>query len=83
MHESSAKIEFSTEQAEIYYNALAPEGGVLPGRRTKAKITIKDNKLILSIEAKDITAMRAAVNSFIRWYIAVMRCIGEVMGDGH
>ncbi len=83
MHESTAKIELCSEGASIYYGALKPEEGLLPGGRSLAHISLTSDKIMIWIEAKDITALRAAVNSFIRWYIAVMRCIGEVVGVGH
>ena len=78
VHESSAKIEISSHDVMICYGALKPEEGILPGGRASANVSVKDNKLIIEIGARDITALRAAVNSFIRWYIAIIRCIGEV-----
>lgn len=83
MHESSLKLEFCSDDAIIYYCALKPEEGILPGGRSYASLSLNGDKLIIKIRAKDITALRAAVNSFIRWYIAVMRCIREVVGDGN
>lgn len=67
----------------IYFGALKPEEGILPGGRSYASLSVKDDKLIIEVEARDITALRAAVNSFIRWYIAIIRCIREVESDGH
>jgi len=82
MHECLIKIEFSSDAPVVYYGALKPEEGILPGGRSSAQVTMKEDKLVIWIEAKDTTALRAAVNSFIRWYIAVMRCVGEVVGVG-
>lgn len=82
MHESTARIEISSEAAEICYRSLKPEEGLLPGGRSSAQVKLAGDKLMIWIEARDTTALRAAVNSFIRWCIAVMRCVGEVVGVG-
>ncbi|MEM1518486.1 MAG: KEOPS complex subunit Pcc1 [Thermoproteota archaeon] len=83
MHESSVKIEVYSKDVMIYYGALSPEEGILPGGRSCASVSVNGDKLIIELRASDITALRAAVNSFIRWYVAIMRCIREVVGDGH
>jgi KEOPS complex subunit Pcc1 len=62
----TANIEIESDKTEIIYNSLQVESKNNTDR-TKVDMHVKDNKLILSIEAKDITALRAALNSYIRW----------------
>ncbi|MDI6917534.1 MAG: KEOPS complex subunit Pcc1 [Thermoplasmatales archaeon] len=52
--------------ADIIAKSLLPESKrILP--RTKVEIENKKNKLILSIMADDVSALRAAINSYLRW----------------
>ena len=63
-------IEFQSEKvARIIYKALLPEVNSLPSGRVK--VNLSTNKNILSIEtsALDTTALRAAVNSYLRWIL--------------
>ncbi|HNS25502.1 MAG: KEOPS complex subunit Pcc1 [Euryarchaeota archaeon] len=55
------------EEAEIVYGALKPEIKSSPSSRTRSWVKIKDKKLILEVEARDSTSLRAAVNSYLRW----------------
>ena len=52
--------------AQIIVNSLSPE---MRERMPKAKIEIisKDSVLKLNITANDVSTLRAAVNSYIRW----------------
>lgn len=51
---------------EVPYRAVKPEVEDVKSRRTNVEITQRNGGLLLTIEATDITAARAAVNSFIR-----------------
>lgn len=62
----TAHIEIESDKAEIIYNSLKVESKN-DTDRTKVSINIKDDELILSVTAKDIAALRAALNSYIRW----------------
>ena len=57
----------SKEQLEIVFKALEPETRSAPTKRSKVKIEKSDQQLILKLEAKDTTALRAALNSYLRW----------------
>lgn len=45
--------------------ALQPEMGITS--RSSVEAEIADNELHISINAADVVALRAAVNSFLRW----------------
>jgi len=60
MHEAEIKIE---RNADIIYNALRYE----EAPRCRIKFELKKEKLIIKIEAKNISNLRAAMNSFLRW----------------
>jgi len=52
--------------ADIITSSLLPESKRnVP--RTKVEIKNKKNKLVLSITADDVSALRAGINSYLRW----------------
>lgn len=62
----------SEKQAKIVANALKPETEVNPSaRRSRVKVSCKENDLILEFYAKDIAALRAAINSYLHWAMLV------------
>lgn len=65
-HTHSATLTLRTEHAEVISKALSPE---LTERipRTKVDVTTGDCEVVIGVEAEDLTALRAALNSYIRW----------------
>lgn len=57
------------KEAEIVFKALEPEIGTLPSLRSSAESKLEDKKLTINITAEDITSLRAAINSNLRWII--------------
>jgi len=61
-----AEFEFYPgDHARMIYESLLPELGE-DYQRTKAVLKLKDNVLILNVEANDIISMRAALNGWLR-----------------
>jgi len=61
-------IELSSRRhAEAVYKALKPETMHSIGPRSKVTILLKGKTLQIGVFAKDISALRAAVNSYLRW----------------
>jgi tRNA threonylcarbamoyladenosine modification (KEOPS) complex Pcc1 subunit len=58
------RIEIEFPDPEAAAKAVAHEGGL--SERSSAKIEISGKKLILSVEAKDVVALRATVNAYMR-----------------
>jgi tRNA threonylcarbamoyladenosine modification (KEOPS) complex Pcc1 subunit len=61
-----ATLTLRTEHADVVRRALSPE---LTERipRTSVEVTSTDGEVVIGIEAEDLTALRAALNSYIRW----------------
>jgi len=54
------------DDANVILSVLSPEiGRELP--RTDTNITRDNDTVIISVEAKDVSAMRAAMNSYLGW----------------
>jgi tRNA threonylcarbamoyladenosine modification (KEOPS) complex Pcc1 subunit len=74
-----ATIEIDSEAAHLLKEALSPEAQrAIP--RTKVKVLEKGGLLTIDIEAQDVNALRAAVNSYLRWVTVGMGTVGLVSG---
>jgi tRNA threonylcarbamoyladenosine modification (KEOPS) complex Pcc1 subunit len=63
------RLRFSSKRLqEITYGALKPETDK-PPRTTRSKTVMEktDDFLVLTIEARDVVALRATVNAYLRW----------------
>jgi len=57
----------SEERLKIVLGALEPEARTPPSSRSRVRLEGRDTSLILSFGATDTSALRAAVNSYLRW----------------
>ncbi len=66
-HSVSFSIPFpSNREAQIIADALAPEASQrIP--KSSVDITVNDTILNLKIGAEDVSSLRAACNSYLRW----------------
>jgi tRNA threonylcarbamoyladenosine modification (KEOPS) complex Pcc1 subunit len=65
------RLKVPERDLEIVYEALLPETAKPATTRSRANLKIKNNFLILTVEAKDTVALRAALNAYLRWISAV------------
>jgi tRNA threonylcarbamoyladenosine modification (KEOPS) complex Pcc1 subunit len=76
---SVLEIPLDSERvANILYSALLPETESIPSDRATTKVSVKGSSLVIEIVANDLTAMRAALNSFVAWISACMRTIDSI-----
>jgi len=62
------RLNFPSERRlEIVLGALQPETRAPPSFRSRVKVEGVGTTLTLSFEASDISALRAALNSYLRW----------------
>ncbi|TET01412.1 MAG: hypothetical protein E3J80_01110 [Hadesarchaea archaeon] len=79
---ASAGVEFafkSAREAGAVQRALRPEEALPASTRCRVSIRRRKNVLCLQIDAEDTAALRAALNSFLRWTI-VARDVIESRG---
>lgn len=70
------RLRFPSERhLEIIFKALEPEVKKPPTMRSRSILERENNALILKIEAKDTTALRAAVNAYLRWINAMIKVL--------
>jgi tRNA threonylcarbamoyladenosine modification (KEOPS) complex Pcc1 subunit len=73
---SSIEIPLESKRtAELLLAALSPETKSGPSDRATTNVSIRDNILVIEVEADDITALRAAMNSYMAWVSACLRTI--------
>ena len=73
-----AVVSFHGPQARIILRSLSPEAGRgMP--RVGVSIAGSGNDANMTIEAADIAALRAALNSYLRWADVAMK-VGEEVG---
>lgn len=68
--EANSVIEIAfkdSETAKVAMEALKVEGLLPKASRAEVDITHRKNILSLDINARDTAALRAAINSFLRW----------------
>ena len=61
-------LEFNDKNtAQVYLNSLLPEKDELSRNRSQTELQLIDKKLKICFFATDITALRAAINSYLNW----------------
>jgi tRNA threonylcarbamoyladenosine modification (KEOPS) complex Pcc1 subunit len=78
-----ATIEIELESVDIAKNlflALKPETKSVPSERAKTQLSLQGNLLVIDIEAEDLTALRAALNSFLAWLSGCRKAIKALNG---
>ncbi|HUL38996.1 MAG TPA: KEOPS complex subunit Pcc1 [Methanomassiliicoccales archaeon] len=62
----SAVLSLTGPGASTVFGAISPEAGrEIP--RTKVQADLEGDRMVLRIEARDLPALRAALNSYLRW----------------
>jgi len=62
----TAEFRFTTPHAEQIYRSLLPELADEVNPRTATHCRIDGETLVLTVEAEDLAALRAALNMFLR-----------------
>lgn len=76
---ASIRLKFSNEkQIDALLSALTPETQVMPTKRASVKLAKDGLFLVLSVEAEDTIAIRATINSYLRWISSTINVIGIV-----
>jgi KEOPS complex subunit Pcc1 len=68
----------SEEHAKIVLRALEPETKTMPTTRSGVKIEGDGKSLTIRFEARDTSALRASINSYLRW-ISLINSVRSVL----
>jgi len=76
------RLNFSSEkQLKVVLEALKPETRSPLTRRSKVQMESEGNSLTLNFKASDTSALRAAINSYLRWILltkTILESISEL-----
>ncbi len=79
MAKAEAEVEIllpTMERGRIIVEALRPEVENPPADRSRAEVALKEGgRVILHISATDTSALRAALNSYLRWIGAITKAL--------
>jgi len=65
---ATVRLQFSSEKRlTVLINALLPEASRPATKRSKVTLTRDSQFLVLTVEASDTVALRAALNAYLRW----------------
>lgn len=70
-HESRLLLRLMSRHPREVFKALSVEAMDVKTKRVKIKMDVQGEYLEMEMMASDTTALRAACNSFLRWYAAV------------
>ena len=74
-----AVLTFSGEDAATVYGAISPEAGrEIP--RTKVTVALDEGRMVLRLQASDLSALRAAINSYLRW-VKIAEDMDKAVGE--
>ncbi|QLH75367.1 MAG: hypothetical protein HPY73_07925 [Methanomassiliicoccales archaeon] len=76
-----AVLKVETPFADTILASLTPEAGrEIP--RTKVHAEREGGAVVLRVEATDVSAMRAALNSYLRWMV-IAENMSKTIGETH
>ena len=80
MKNVSISFELDKSARKIVYLSLLPElGRTVP--RTDVNVSETDSGITLSIDAEDSNALRAALNSYLRWINSIITTVDTFSDD--
>jgi KEOPS complex subunit Pcc1 len=76
---ATVRLPFQSEkQLTALVNALTPEVNRQIGTRSKTILTTDGLVLVLNVKAEDTVALRAALNSYLRWINSTVNVLETV-----
>ncbi len=72
---SVVKLELDEKLLQAIDVALQPESESPSSERSKTSISIEDENLIITTYASDTTALRASINSYLRWVEGIQNIV--------
>ena len=72
-------LNFSSgKQLKVVLDALKPETRTPATRRSEVQMKSEGNSLTLNFKASDTSALRAAINSYLRWILLTTTIVESV-----
>ena len=71
-------VDFEPDLLESLQLALEPESQTPSSDRSSTTIQLTDNNLVIETEAKDVSALRANLNSYLRWIEGIQSIVDNL-----
>jgi tRNA threonylcarbamoyladenosine modification (KEOPS) complex Pcc1 subunit len=72
------RVMLREEVVEAVLDALTPEAESPSSDRSSTEVRRDVDGIVISTEASDTTAMRAAVNSYLRWVQGMLEMLSKI-----
>ena len=72
------RVNSTKELAEVIAGSLKPEVQDPVSTRSKVEVVAEDDLIRINITASDLSALRAALNSYLRWVDAIFEVVEKV-----
>ena len=76
--DAEIRVNASEVLASILLEALQPEADRPPSPRSRVSLEVEEGRLTMRFSASDTAALRAALNSYLRWAGAVLDLVERV-----
>ena len=71
--QTTIRLRFASQKnLDVVLKALSPETAKSASSRSRVKVSSAGNILTLGFEAKDTSALRAVINSYLHWVLLVV-----------
>ena len=85
MRRALVRVEIVAEDVKLaraILDSITPETRSSPSKNARAKVSLENGKVFLTIEAYTTAALRALFNSYMSWISSVINTIAEVESIG-
>jgi tRNA threonylcarbamoyladenosine modification (KEOPS) complex Pcc1 subunit len=77
--QATLRLRFASKrELDVVLNALMPETAKSTSLRSRVKISSAGSVLTLELEARDTSALRAAINSYLHWVSLAMDTLSKL-----
>jgi tRNA threonylcarbamoyladenosine modification (KEOPS) complex Pcc1 subunit len=75
---AKVKIFLDKKMQRVIKNALKPEADTPSSDRSETEVLIKNDYLVIETRASDTSALRAALNSYLRWVEGISKIVENI-----
>ena len=75
---ATIKIELTHKLLKVIKTSLSPETETQFSDRSQTSLVVNENQLIIKTKASDIIALRASLNSYLRWIDGIQKIIENI-----
>jgi tRNA threonylcarbamoyladenosine modification (KEOPS) complex Pcc1 subunit len=75
---ATVTIDLNEKMIKVIETALTPETDTPSSDRSETSVTLRDNQLVIQTHASDTTALRASLNSYLRWVDGIQNILMDI-----